>query len=86
MVASYTNGHLNGTPSVLKASSMSAEIFFSAAFPAETYALASHQPVTAKAGAPTPRTRHHHPSPDTSRDPSQSLSASQLSTSLGAQR
>lgn len=86
MIASYTDGHLNSTPSVLKASSMSAEIFFSATFPAETYALVSLQPVAAKAGAPTPRARHHHPSPDKSRDPSQSPSASQLHTCLGAQR
>lgn len=86
MVTSYTNGHLNSTPSVLKASSMSAEIFFSAAFPAETYALASRQPLTAKAGAPTPRARHHHLSPDPSLDPNQMPSASQLPTCLGAQR
>lgn len=69
---------------------MSAEIFFSAAFPAETYALASRQPLTAKAGAPTPRVRRHHlspdPRPDPSLDPNQMPSASQLPTCLGAQR
>lgn len=86
MVALYTNGHLNSTPSVLKASSMSAEIFFSAAFPTEAYVLASRQPVTAKAGAPTPRASHHHLSPDPSLDPNQMPSASQLPTCLGAQR
>lgn len=65
---------------------MSAEIFFSAAFPAETYALAPRQPVTAKASAPTPRADHHHPSPDKSRDSRRSSFASQLPTCLGAQR
>ncbi len=61
---------------------MSAEIFFSPVFLAETYALAPRHFATVRAAAPTPRARYHHPSPALNQSPI----TGQLPTDLGAPR